>query len=69
MDDGLVLTKIKVGRCGRKVLILVVVDDGLVHEFDFIDAANAFAVLILVVVDDGLVLYGVWCVGLQGFMS
>ena len=57
MDDGLVhgvtyhtrLTKIK-------VLILVVVDDGLVHSFKLFTIMET-TVLILVVVDDGLVLY------------
>ena len=28
---------------GPRVLILVVVDDGLVHEIDFIDASNGFS--------------------------
>ena len=37
------------------VLILVLLDDGLVQEFDFLDSANGFAVLILVLLDDGLV--------------
>ena len=42
-------------KCGEKVLILVVVDNGIVQPFD-LDKAYALTVLILVVVDNGIVL-------------
>ena len=38
------------------VLILIVVDDGLVHWYSLLLGATISVVLILIVVDDGLVL-------------
>ena len=58
MEDGLVLeANADTPRRRQWVLILIVVDDGLVHgDAESIKWANDKRVLILVVVDDGLVL-------------
>ena len=55
MDDGLVLDVSLPAKYVVKVLILVVVDDGLVLYANVNGTQTAQNVLILVVVDDGLV--------------
>ena len=55
MDDGLVHKMLNGETYGTSVLILVVVDDGLVHAAPVVELGDNRRVLILVVVDDGLV--------------
>ena len=55
MDDGLVLLQKAFLSILCSVLILVVVDDGLVHSSLHLGQKQEQLVLILVVVDDGLV--------------
>ena len=57
MDDALVHYHVVNERiCDYLVLILVLMDDALVHEYDHYTAIS-FDVLILVLMDDALVRY------------
>ena len=56
MDDGLVLHTHGAARDCTQVLILIVVDNGLVHAVHAHGVYTSQLVLILVVVNDGLVL-------------
>ena len=52
-----------------KVLILIVVDDGLVHELRCYTHKDILGVLILIVVDDGLVLSDIATFNAKGELS
>ena len=46
---------------GYAVLILIVVEDGLVHDVNYSCMSMEYRVLILIVVEDGLVPQRVYC--------
>ena len=69
MEDGLVRVELLAGkRVKVSVLILVVVDNGLVHYLSYFFMFY-FLVLILVVVDNGLVLNRVELSNVDGVVS